>query len=226
MYRYDAIPLAKLQDLHSQDRLGPYLSHAGTLGDAFELYVWNTVVASRFHGSLQAVEVGLRNACHRELSAYFHHPAWYQESAFLALDSELKGQVKSAKKAGPAPGDVVSHLYMFFWNKLFDPSLDPWLWNNVLRHVFTATAPRSPGAILAELEKVRDLRNRIAHLEPIYSRNLVDDIERIQRVSSWVHPTLEEWVRKYDVLTSVLSSRPKPGVEPPRGTPPWPLLTF
>jgi hypothetical protein len=229
MYRYDAHALAELERIHSSERLQPYiLAAGGTLGDGFELYVWNTVIASRFYGSLQAIEVGLRNACHRELTTYFGSQ-WYADMAFLEMiDPDLRGLVKSAKKNKviSGAGDVVSHLMLGFWTGLFDPLLAQSLWTPVLSNVFLSHAPISQAAINLELEKLRTLRNRIAHLEPIQNRNLTDDVERIERVASWLHPALEKWIKQYDAVSYALASRPISGFQPPPGMPPWPLDTF
>jgi hypothetical protein len=225
MHRYDAAALADLYGVHSADRLRSYVATSGALADAFDLYVWNTVLASRLHGSLQAVEVGLRNACDRELTAYFG-PSWYSDPTFLTVDPDLRGRIKAARSSGAARGNIIANLTFFFWTKLFDPILPVWLWNNVVRHVLPGAAPRSVQAIHAELEKLRDLRNAVAHLEALHGRNITDDVNRIERVCSWIHPTLESWVRDYNAVTVVSASRPVPNQEPARGLPPWPLRTF
>jgi hypothetical protein len=223
MHRFGPTALVELQDTHSFDRLRSYVATAGTLSDGFELYIWNTVVASRFHGSLQAIEVGLRNAWHRELSAYLG-PTWYDDPSFKALDSVLNGYVKTAKGHGPT--QIIPSLPFYFWTRLFNPAYPAWLWSAVSSKVFTPLAPASPTLIQSELDAVRDLRNRVAHLEPLHTRNLVDDHDRIERIASWIHPTLESWIKMYDAAMSAILSRPVPGVTPPRGSPPWPLHTF
>jgi hypothetical protein len=78
--------LANLEGALSADRFATYLAAVG--GDrhrAILLYEWNGAVSAAFYFPLQGVEIALRNACHRELTALFG-PTWHNDARFLALD--------------------------------------------------------------------------------------------------------------------------------------------
>jgi hypothetical protein len=90
--------LANLEAALSADRFGTYVAAAG--GDRFRavaLYEWNGAVSAAFYFPLQAVEVALRNACHRELNAIFG-PTWYDERQFLAIDPETARAIDGARE--------------------------------------------------------------------------------------------------------------------------------
>ena len=78
----------------SPERMGTY--HEAVSGDhdkAALLYVWNAKVGAAFYGPLQAVEVTLRNAMHRELSRCRAvgeaHPLAQEEGVGLAVLRDL-----------------------------------------------------------------------------------------------------------------------------------------
>jgi hypothetical protein len=56
----------------SPERLSTYLAAAnGDHAAALRLYVWNTEVSAAFYGPLQALEIVVRNAFHRDLAAVY-----------------------------------------------------------------------------------------------------------------------------------------------------------
>ena len=227
MRNYSNVDLQALEVIHSSERMQTYRSaSAGDLGSAFELYLWNTILASRFYGALEAVEVAIRNACHRELSSYFGL-VWYRTNAFWSVSSPYFRDVYRAARrrilrAGnvETPGRIVAEYTLGFWTTLFNTRYAPALWpalGNAFPH-----GPASSRAIAGELGQVLELRNRIAHLEPLLARNLDDDVARLERVSSWVSPTLEHWIQEHEVVREVLVCRALLAATPT----PWSMGTF
>src|SRR5579863_1569321 len=87
-----------LEQALSAERLSTYLAAAG--GDhtaALRLYVWNTQISAALYGPLQALEIIIRNAFHRELSIAYG-PAWY-DSARVPLTAAALARVVDAKGA-------------------------------------------------------------------------------------------------------------------------------
>ncbi|QMW14537.1 Abi family protein [Pseudoalteromonas sp. MT33b] len=79
-------------------------------------------------------------------------------------------------RARPSPDDVVSSLHFGFWSSLIDknPNVQ---WRNLLAHIFPKhrASNSSQWNVVAQqkrltyrLELVRDIRNRIAHHEPLW----------------------------------------------------------
>ena len=78
--------IANVESHLTRDRLTQYLNEtANDCARAIQLYCWNTAVGSAFHGPLQALEVGFRNALHRELSVAYG-ALWYDDATLTGLD--------------------------------------------------------------------------------------------------------------------------------------------
>ena len=79
-FPYSQSIINALERALSPERLSTYLAAAG--GDhaaALQLYVWNTQISAALYGPLQALEIIIRNAFHRELATVYG-PAWYDSA--------------------------------------------------------------------------------------------------------------------------------------------------
>jgi len=195
---------------------------------AVALYVWNAGIGGAFHFPLQALEVGLRNALHRELSIlYGEH--WYSANDFLELDASEKepllrqlvekAHVKLRNKGKVVdPPHTVAALEFGFWTYLVSKHFEPTLWAPGLRKAFplyervTGVALKI-GVVSNKLNYVRAFRNRIAHHEPIFQRDLNADYETILDLCSWMFEDLRAWVDHHSDVRRVLASKPLPTCE-------------
>lgn len=85
-----------LETSWSPERMATYISAAqGDREKAIRLYTWNTAVSAAFYGPLQGLEVVLRNAMHRSLSAVYDAD-WY-DNPKLGLDAGALNRVAAAK---------------------------------------------------------------------------------------------------------------------------------
>jgi hypothetical protein len=55
---------------------------------------------------------------------------------------------------------------------------------------------------------LRDLRNRIAHHEPIFSRDLAADDRTILEVIGWMCADTRAWVVHHSEVPAILADRP------------------
>lgn len=181
----------------SVDRMGTYLAAVG--GDATRarrLYVWDRDLSSAVLADIAIVEVALRNAMHKALSAQWG-PHWYEDTS-LRLDDRSLSQLRSAWTALPAgvksnrldpdvPGQLVAHCMFGFWVNLLDTGdyagAEPrrakidyeYLWRRSLSRAFpggraeaAATSERFTRRWTHGIAKsVNTLRNRAAHHEPL-----------------------------------------------------------
>ena len=78
------------------------------------------------------------------------------------------------------------------------------LWRPALRRAFPHREKLTRKQVHRPLNDLRTLRNRIAHHEPIFARDLAGDHERILDVAGWISPTMATWIehhsRAYDLL--------------------------
>ena len=206
VYPYVPSDVAELRRSLSTERFQRYL--AATQGDerrALCLHVWNTAVAAAFYGPLQACEVALRNRVHAVLSSAYG--GWWLRDELLLRGGELRMArdaelVVARRNKEVVPGRVVAELGFGFWVGLFAKAYDQALWRT---HLYRAFRPRPDRRDLHDdLDRLRTLRNRIAHHEPIFHRNLVEDHGRIMSILGALSPTVADWVahhsRVYEVV--------------------------
>jgi hypothetical protein len=87
------------------------------------------------------------------------------------------------------------------------------IWNVHFRAVFPNTEhARTVQQLRGEgndtLFKIRDLRNRIAHHEPIFRRNIQEEYDRIRKIISWTDLTAADWIDKIEAVTAMIPAKP------------------
>jgi hypothetical protein len=188
-----------LEHALSLERFGRYLQWAGDDRDrALELYALNTAVSESLYTPLQMLEVALRNRIH-EVLADRYGDAWLDAAGVLKGEA-MRRQVGEAregllrKKRVASPGRVVASLTLGFWTSFFGPDYDP-LWQRTLHRI----ARREDGKGLRRkdfsgpLTEIRDLRNRVAHHEPIIYLPLTARYGDMLQLTRWLSPIAAEW---------------------------------
>ena len=62
--------------------------------------------------------------------------------------------------------------------------------------------------IYKELEQLRKLRNRIAHHEPIFRRNLADDFQKVNDLIAFRCPFTAAWMRQNQQAQALIAAKP------------------
>lgn len=207
----------EIRERLSGPRLTRYEQAAGDVDAAVELYLWNARIGAAFFESLHLLEVGLRNAMHDRLQAWVSatSPAqgqvpWYRDQ-YVRLTPRSRDRVREARMRATVngrvelPGRVVAELSFGFWWSLLADHYDHILWAPCLRHAFTNVRRRR---LHAELDTVIKFRNRIAHHEPVYDRNLNDDWRRLLDISTRLSPRFAAWIDDSSRVPQVLTERP------------------
>lgn len=195
----DANALDRIVETLTPPRLSKYLAVTQRQpGHALRLYILNTKVSAAMMVDLHYVEIALRNRFARELAARFGNE-WFMAPAFLALlDKRSQDILFRARKdagkhtpAGQAPptGKVIAELTFGFWLQLTDSRLEHSLWVPCLHKAFAPRKAPKRSTFNQQLEKLRQLRNRIAHHEPIFHLDLGDARRRIVDVAALLCPT-------------------------------------
>lgn len=217
MFLYSPDILEALERTLSLDRLSTYRAVMATPEMALHLYAWNTAVSAAFYGPLQALEVALRNAFHQALvPVYGLH--WYDNPlagltpVACARIAEAKQKLQDNRKPVTPPG-VVAELSFGFWERLLsrgpggNRNYEVTLWRPALHRAFPyARRPRTE--VHRPLPGLRDLRNRIAHHEPIFAHDLAADYRTILDVIGWMCPDTRDWVAYHSKVPAVLAARP------------------
>jgi hypothetical protein len=87
------------------------------------------------------------------------------------------------------------------------------MWNTQMAIAFPDRDPslsvaQARAQMHGDIEKVRFLRNRIAHHEPIFSRRLDEDRDRIQKLVTWRRAGTGAWLASVQTVTNLLDRRP------------------
>lgn len=82
-----------------------------------------------------------------------------------------------------ADSQVIAQLTMHFWKRLFSDQYEAMLWKRGLRKIFP-NKTLSRADVASHLEAIYEVRNRLAHHEPVYGSRLETVLEAISFVST------------------------------------------
>ena len=214
--------LRNLKASFPPEHIGAYLQAAqGDQAKALQLHTWNTALSSALYVPLQGLELALRHAMHRNLAARYGDN-WYDNPA-AGLDLLSRQKVSNAKKAAEragavTPSHVVEKLCFGFWTALLGAGgrID-WSSNRKADYARTLWAPALRGAFphrklltrrqaQRALDRLRRLRNKVAHYEPIFMRPLHNDHQRILAVAGWISPDARAWIERSSRVPHLLAT--------------------
>lgn len=212
MFTYTHAILQKLEISVSQDRLSTYLQLAnGDLAGAVGLYVRNSALSESLYTPLQGVEVAIRNSMHERLRTSFG-PDWYDQPAMQLqhIQSQKIAEAKTTltREAKPlTSGRIVAELSLGFWVGILGRKYENYLWRPILRHAF----PNAPRGLLRKdthsaLDRIRRLRNRVMHHEPILTRDLQGDHDLMLGVIGWICTDTRDWIAHHSRFTEVFTN--------------------
>lgn len=216
-FSYTQAQIAAVELSLSKERFAPYVTaQQGDRLRALKLYEANTLLSEALYGSLQGLEVTLRNAIHAKLSSELGRSDWFDTPILQQYERQKVGEVK-ARLAGRnplaavPPGQVVATLTFGFWASLTNKSYHRPLWRPYLAHVFANGSPGND-EVRDALRALAELRNRIAHHEPIVFRavagklqqqNLNGVLQTILKAAGWISPETASWIRSQSRLSEV-----------------------
>lgn len=217
LYQDDVV--ASLESAISVERLGPYLKESGFKKDrALKLYIWNANLSESLHFPLQNVEVTIRNAINDCLIQIWG-PHWFDDCRFLSIagharpDQEraidkVKARIVSAKNP-VTNGRVVAGLSFEFWVSLLTKRYDRPIWQTRLHDVFPNLPKIQKRAdIRTELWRVKEIRNRVAHYEPVFERDLSFEHSLMIKAIRYRCEHLARWVNHHSRFHSALRLKP------------------
>lgn len=202
----------ELTRLLNADRLATYVRAChGDQDAALRLYAWNVEVASAFWGSFNVLEVALRNAIHAKLSTLASQEDWWNAQIGLHQFEQRRvtdaiGAARRAKGTAVVPGHIVAELSFGFWTGLLANRYHQRLWVPALHGAFPhLVGPRRE--LHRKQESLRKLRNRIAHHEPIFARNLTADHDRLLDILGAISLVAVDWVTQNSRVPQTISRR-------------------
>lgn len=198
----------------SHARLSTYdaaVSQAGK--SALELYAWNSQVSAALFTPLQMCEVVIRNAVSDALEAIYG-PEWPWKQTFeTSLPNSRMQELIKAREGARTTGQVIPELSFYFWQSMFTARHFGRIWNQHIARLFpfmeAGMAKQAKRIhIHDELEHIRVLRNRIAHHEPIFQRDLETDYKRIVSMIGLRCSVSARWLTQKNSFTTVYEQKP------------------
>ncbi|MDD7963113.1 hypothetical protein [Microbacterium thalli] len=201
----------------SSPRFGTYVVASGhDAAQAAHLYGWNARVSAAFMVPAHFAEISTRNAA-ADVLEQVYGPRWPWDPTFeTSLPNSgrysPRRDLQNTRQYNHTTGKVIAELKFVFWQKLFTGRNDTRLWvphiASAFPHAPTIPAPDLRDRIYQDLEVLRRLRNRIAHHEPIFTRNITDDLTRTVELIELRNPATAQWVRAMEDVTAVIADKP------------------
>ena len=210
----------------STPRFGTFLTaRNNNILKALQLYHWNAQISAAFLFPLHVFEIAIRNAVANAAASFYRTDEWPWSIAF---ETSLP-TTRSARKFSPrreligtrdwhsrpeqTTGKVISELKFAFWVSMYTGRHDGRLWNAYLRREYPNIPPdlsvtQGRDNIHLTADKVRDLRNRIAHHEPIFSRDLKTEYDEIANVVGYRCQHTAAWMKRTQDVTWLLQLLP------------------
>ncbi|MGI0649477.1 hypothetical protein ACRCPS_31155 [Pseudomonas aeruginosa] len=217
-----AADIRAIEGVISPQRLSTYAAAQGMQNSrrVLELYAWNAEVSGAFMLPQQICEVAVRNAASEVLEAVYG-PQWPWAIGFERslpdpkFGFSLRKELASGRAKVPAgnTNKAIPEMKFAFWVRLFTQRFDSRLWIPHLHNSFRGLPPgvavqQCRQMIYDELDKVRGIRNRIAHHEPIFQRNLAADYARMMRLVKWRCPRTAAWLNDVESVRALIKNRP------------------
>ncbi len=203
--------LRNLPGVISAPRFATYLrARENDREGALALYRWNLEVSAAFVGSLHLCEIAVRNGIVDTIEAV-NGGAWPWTQGFIRSiptggGYDAQRDLRNCAARNQTSGMVVADLKLTL-------RFERQIW----QHHFAAALPGHDTALSVsdaiaacrdDLEHVRLFRNRIAHHEPIFARNLQDDFGCIRRLVHWRNPSAAAWMAKIETVTPLIQTLP------------------
>ena len=190
-----------------RQRLSPSISDEALLS----AYLWNMALAESLYPSLQTLEVALRNAIHDAACRHFNSAHWFSMPGVLQHPNERDAVQRAVsslthQQKPQDAGRIVAELSFGFWTSLMDRRYEQSLWPRLLKPVFPhlPRSIRTRAVISRRFHRVRQLRNRIFHHEPVwYWQDLAQHHQEVMEAFGWIEPTARNFVGILDRFNDV-----------------------
>jgi hypothetical protein len=205
-------PLEALRQSISLERLSKYLAAShGNSERAISLYEHNMRLSEAFYTPLQCLEVCLRNKMHDQLTDRFA-PNWYDLPATGLLSAagvSVAGAIRELRqsKKQVTPGAVVAELSFGTWVSLLGPVYDATLWRTTLTKAFRLNGKGMKRSVVhGRMNALRRFRNRVAHHEPIFQKDLPAVHAELLEAIEWLCPATAHWAGGLSRARAVIAS--------------------
>ncbi len=215
--------ISKLSDKHvdqligtiGRERLTTYFHNTATDREAMALYELNAAISKHVHELISGFEVALRNAVAERVSVHFRRSDWYRHRIFvMQLAPERRANVREVRRRikhdgrTEREGRIIAGLTFHFWVAMHENKYRDIIWTPFLHRLW----PKGENLKILhkDLSRLRDLRNRIAHHEPIFEEKWFSRISTIWLRFEQLSPETKAWFhhRLYNKISSLTALCP------------------
>jgi hypothetical protein len=206
---YSPYALNAIGNLLSSDRLNRYmLDSKGDKRLALILYERNTALSEGLYGVIQPLEIALRNSIHNIMRSAHANNEWYDK---ITLGTKEREAVDEAKKTifravgMVTSGRVIAELTFGFWLRLLAPNYEKSLWVPHLYKCFPYLTRPDRRKVFDRFFAIKELRNKVAHHESIYYRDLGKDYASVLDALGWICPVTATWIHATTSFQHILN---------------------
>lgn len=194
----------------SHPRLATYEKYTQNTEQALSLYQWNLQISSALFECLAVCEAVIRNAVANAMQAE-HGADWAFNVRFVrSMQQNRRNELLNARQE--TTEQAICELPFVFWQGFFTVRFDDEIWKKhwavALPNAKHADLQAMRTEVFENLEKIRKLRNRIAHHEPIFNRNPQGDYKRIIKIISYCSQDTADWVKSCQRIDELLKIKP------------------
>lgn len=193
----------------STERLLPYFNDGKQDWHiAFNLYLYNARLSKAFLYPLHILEVALRNKLHELFSSVFND-SWPNDPTFQGMLNQhsMNSLTKATQKVNNrSTEDIVAAISFDFWSNFIFRSDYEAFW----RINYSKLKIKGPKFkhFKARINKANDLRNRIAHHEPILRLNCSNIHTEILEAIQWCSFETYRWTKEHTTVPVILRTKP------------------
>jgi len=193
--------ISKIIAIVGRERLTSYLATTASEREALALYRINGELSKHFHEVIGGFEVALRNSISSSLTQRWKRSDWYKcRKLMMALQEQRRANVKEVRarlkhdRREERPGRIIAGLTFHFWVSLHEKRYRDIVWTPHLYKIWPEGTEIN--AVHKDLIKIRDLRNRIAHYEPIFQEKWHKHIDNIWKYFAHLSPENASWYQR------------------------------
>jgi hypothetical protein len=173
-------------------------------------YLRNVLLSEALYPVLHFLEVSLRNHTHAIIAEGVSDQGWLAKAR--CLESREAALVRKAIETLARQdkelnsGNLIAELNFGFWTSLFDVRYERVFWQRSIKHLFPEIprTHRTRHTVSARLNRIRRLRNRVFHYEPIWHwKDLPEQHAAILETIGWMSPATAQTALAIDRFSAV-----------------------
>jgi hypothetical protein len=214
-FEYLSTSVQLLTSSLSTRRLRQFKGTKDSGNQAFENYLWNARLSKALRFPLEIAEISLRNRVDQQLIDRFGSQ-WpfsddFRDTAAPKTVIKLKETIERLRD-NPSMARIVDELSFGFWTAMLSGRFVEKLWRDRLDVAFpnipkahrNGTIEQQAAHVYLVAKQVKDLRNDISHLKPIYRSDLSEKHGQIIHLIRLGCKTTADWTNKHSTLVKEL----------------------